>query len=475
MRRLFRFILAGIVITSSLLLPASAEDISLDAYLDFGSRYSVLGRMPSTSHSVGFTIPRTSATTPITMSTQSSLRSSVSFSPSLLTVTPNDLNSAFGGVAALYVSFYYGVSLSAGSSVDWSFVGSGFSASTWDATWQDGSATAHDASRFSVSAFTPGAAGYNSTGYIVSATANLDDGGYLSTFHLNRPNYSSNYITATALASGGGSLAGIRDLYLYVPSISLVITQSDETLVQLENIADSIIQSNSILSAFYGDVISLLNQLYSRTGDMLEAQNLANQYLSDLVTHVQSIDVSTSNIYNLLSTYLHYLQSISETADDIYAELQAFHSDFISKLDLLISTVQHESDDIQAKMEEIYQQLISWLDTQFSESVDPGFSDANGDLDQGIQDSDVIEQQWTGSLSDAWSDAGINDFSFDASLTTAFMWVSAWWSNLYNALGIYGAVIVVPPLVGVCMYVLGLFRSGALGRGHDGDSKGGSP
>lgn len=467
-RRLFSLFLAALLLGSFLILPASAEDTSLDGYMDFTTRYSISSSAPISSSSLGFTIPRSSATGSVTIYDSSTLRIYSRFSPSLIEVTPNDLNSAFGGASALYFSFYYGVD-QRGGTLEWDYAGSGLSASTWDAYWFDGSNVQHEVDSFSVSSFTPGTTGYNSPGYVVSARANLDDGGYLTSFSLLRDSYQTDYIYSTSRSSSGTSnVAFSSDLYLYVPSISFVITQSDETLVQLEEIAQGIVQNNSILSAFYGDVISILNSMYSRMGDMLSAQNLANQYLSSIATYLQSIDVTTSNVYSLLSTYLHYLQEIAETSEDILAELEIFHNDFMTKLDLLIATVSQESDDIQAKMEEIYEQLIQWLDSQFSQSVNDSFDSTNDDLSQGITDSEAIEQQWTGSLSDTWGDTGISNFAFDASLTSAFMWVSSWFSSIYNAFGIYGAVILLPSIVGLCMLLLGMLRSGRLtGRGGD--------
>lgn len=256
---------------------------------------------------------------------------------------------------------------------------------------------------------------------------------------------------------------------LYIPSASVVATESSADLEALENIADQISQNNAIMQAMYGDIMSALNAILEKTGSLEAAQEVANAYILQVVQQLQQLNSTSSSIYTLLSTYLHYLQQIAETAQDIKTELAAFHSDFMTKLDLLISTVSQESDDIQAKMEEIYEQLQAWLDSQFEQAIDEDFEQGNADLEQGIQNNDQIEQQWTGSLSDAWAQTGIDDFEFDAGFTSAFMWVSGWFSTFFNAFGVYSQILLFPAILGLAMLLLGMFRSGRLGsRGSSG-------
>lgn len=108
-------------------------------------------------------------------------------------------------------------------------------------------------------------------------------------------------------------------------------------------------------------------------------------------------------------------------------------------------------------------------DTGSGSGVDPNFGDRNEEFNQGIEDSESIEQEWTGSLSDAWAQTGIDDFAFDAGYTSAFMWVSSWFSTFFNAFGSYAQILLFPAIVGLCMLLLGMFRSGRLGgRGSSG-------
>lgn len=252
------------------------------------------------------------------------------------------------------------------------------------------------------------------------------------------------------------------DFNFYIPSASLVYTQSSADLDALESVADQIAEGNAIARAMYGDIMNALNALKDDT-------SLMSSYINDCLIYLNSIDNKTMNIYNLCASYLHNLADIAQTADDIEAELESFHTDFMSKLDLLISTITTESHDIQATMNSIYQQLIAWLESNFTEAINPELDSTNDDLNQGIANSEAIEQEWTGSLSDNWSAMHIDDFSFDSSFTSGFMWVSAWVTNIYNALGLYGSIIILPLIIGICKLLLGYFRFSGHGHSSGGD------
>lgn len=62
-----------------------------------------------------------------------------------------------------------------------------------------------------------------------------------------------------------------------------------------------------------------------------------------MLNKITSLDGNVSTLVALATQYLHYLESIATTSEDILAELQSFHADFITKLDLLTSTIVTES------------------------------------------------------------------------------------------------------------------------------------
>ena len=85
-----------------------------------------------------------------------------------------------------------------------------------------------------------------------------------------------------------------------IPSFQVISTEKSGDLAALENIADAITAQNDILSAMYGDILAVCNSIYSRTGDLLEAQQLANGYFQQVVQYVSQIQSTTADIYALL-------------------------------------------------------------------------------------------------------------------------------------------------------------------------------
>ena len=247
-------------------------------------------------------------------------------------------------------------------------------------------------------------------------------------------------------------------IFFYVPSFTIVAAETSAQLDALEEMADQIAQQNQLLQAMYGDIISLLQSIYTNTGDMEAALNLANQYLVSMSTYLQGILSKTDSIYQIMSTYMHYLQDISETADDIYAEFQSFHSDFLSKMSELVGVIQDESDDIQAKMEDIYQRLIAWLNSQFSSAANPGLSGNSQTVSGNIQQSNTISSQYTGSMTSQFSSLNLGSFAFATNMVTALTFVSTLWTSFYDNAGDYKIIILLPMYIGICLLVVGMAR-----------------
>ena len=452
MKRIVPLLVLASLVCSLFLVPVGAVDVTGSA--TFEVRYNDRNQAPAfRAVASGISIPRAGVTNE---SFSISDDDSSVYTLSIESVDTGAGNLGAQGAVGVYFSFYWNIRGTVSSVEGASYVTRGWSPYYYNENGQQVSI-----SDFEVT--TSAAVDNKSTNiYVFSANVPLDGGGTLTRFQALRPSYDSSGYYTTVYGDGTA-------LVLYVPSFSIVATEASADLEALENIADQISQNNAIMQAMYGDIMSALNAILEKTGSLEAAQEVANAYILQVVQQLQQLNSTSSSIYTLLSTYLHYLQQIAQTAEDIKAELAAFHSDFMTKLDLLISTVSQESDDIQAKMEEIYEQLQAWLDSQFEQAIDDDFEQGNTDLEQGIQNNDQIEQQWTGSLSDAWAQTGIDDFAFDAGFTSAFMWVSGWFSTFFNAFGVYSQILLFPAILGLAMLLLGMFRSGRLGsRGSSG-------
>lgn len=103
---------------------------------------------------------------------------------------------------------------------------------------------------------------------------------------------------------GSSSTTKIPEGRVYITSFRVISSGvSSAELGELENIASEIAASNDILNAMYGDILAVCNSIYSRLGDMLFAQQVANEYFQSIIPLIGNISTNTANIYNILGTY----------------------------------------------------------------------------------------------------------------------------------------------------------------------------
>ena len=110
------------------------------------------------------------------------------------------------------------------------------------------------------------------------------------------------------ISADGGSFTS----NLYVTSYRIVTTASNDVLDGLEGIVDAIVAQSSILSAFYGDIVEICNQIYQRLGDLQAAQEEANALFSNVITLLNSTNGKLDSINMAMSTYFELvLKSLS--------------------------------------------------------------------------------------------------------------------------------------------------------------------
>lgn len=209
-------------------------------------------------------------------------------------------------------------------------------------------------------------------------------------------------------------------------SIRMVATASSGDTEALKGIADAIVEGNQILSAMYGDILAVLNQIYQRTGSILETQRLANTYLVAIRDHLQSLNTTTEAIYALLG----------------------------AKFDLLISTLQTESDDIQAAIDKAVQDMIAYLDAVFSGAVGelPSVGDSLQDKSDALEDQ---ESQWQGSMTDNFDALQMGDFAFPTGIISGFGLLTSIFVQLWDKLGQYAAIYTFPLFLGIALLLIG--------------------
>lgn len=121
-----------------------------------------------------------------------------------------------------------------------------------------------------------------------------------------------------------------------ITNARIVGVASSAELDALESMASAIAEQNDILQAMYGDIVAICNSIYQKTGEMVEAQKLANQYFAAMVPILNDIKSLNSSIYSLLSTQFAALIAAVETAStDIQAAIAAQTAAIIAYLDAL--------------------------------------------------------------------------------------------------------------------------------------------
>lgn len=121
-----------------------------------------------------------------------------------------------------------------------------------------------------------------------------------------------------------------------ITNARIVGVTSSAELDALESMASAIAEQNDILQAMYGDIVAICNSIYQKTGEMVEAQKLANQYFAAMVPILNDIKSLNSSIYSLLSTQFAALIAAVETAStDIQAAIAAQTAAIIAYLDAL--------------------------------------------------------------------------------------------------------------------------------------------
>lgn len=100
---------------------------------------------------------------------------------------------------------------------------------------------------------------------------------------------------------------GYAECYIYVTSFRVVSTTSNAELDAIEDMASNIAAQNQILSQFYGDIVAVCNQIYSRLGDLQAAQEEANRLFSNVISLLNTTNGKLEAINMAMSTYFELL------------------------------------------------------------------------------------------------------------------------------------------------------------------------
>lgn len=187
-----------------------------------------------------------------------------------------------------------------------------------------------------------------------------------------------------------------------IPSFQVIATEKSGDLAALENIADAITAQNDILSAMYGDILAVCNSIYSRTGDMLQAQQLANEYFQQVIQKIAEIQSTTADIYSLLGNQFKLL-------------IDTINSGVVSVTDAIASA--------ELRLEQYLKPVIDYFNsleetTGESASKLPGHK---ADLDNAVSSSSGIDTNAEQGFSAIWSMIS----QFELLLVCVGMWLGA--------------------------------------------------
>lgn len=215
----------------------------------------------------------------------------------LKSLTLSDSLVPSGGISSLYLSFYYYATSTASSQ------NHAPSASDFLLRFRDTSTNSYSSSPVTVSLFAPATD-------VVSAS----DGVTVKARYTNSP---SSPIDSVILYNGSSdsstpsfffqSVSGSGSYAIMVTSFRVVSTASNAELDALENIASNIAAQNQIISQFYGDIVAVCNQIYSRLGDLQAAQEEANALFSNVIALLKTSNGKLEAINMAMSTYFELL------------------------------------------------------------------------------------------------------------------------------------------------------------------------
>lgn len=280
-----------------------------------------------------------------------------------------------------------------------------------------------------------------SSGYLLKGRFNIIDD-YYPTRNITLINSSATEAFTYSVSSSSSSS---QTVYFCVPSISLVIGNSSSELDSLEDIADSLAAQSEVMSQYYGDVMSLLNDLYNRLGDMQSVQELTNTYFATLIPLVESIDGNTAQIHSLLQTQFQFLRTLIAT----------------------------ESDDIQAAIAQQTEDLKAYFDTVFAGAVGD-MPEKSDDLETSVGDFSSAEQDYQSNASARFDELAASFNGFSGGTLSGITLASTLFTRVWDALGEYSIVYLYPLLLGLCLLLIGRLSRLSGGQSssekHRGDS-----
>lgn len=442
MRRVFACVVAVIVCASFLIVPASAaESTSTTMSFDWNRGGNII--------SGTFSVPRYDSSY-VGKRTMSELTAGSKYYTSVDQFAL-DVEQMYSGAVGMYISYYYNCDTSVGG--EWFYQNVDY-----DGFYTNDVGNAGSSPTVDFSTFTPASGTNPSQGFRMDVQFAGTPSLPISGLGVKRVGSA-----AQAYFVPAASTTTDCNFYLNVPSATVVGVASSDELTALEGMADQIAAQSEILNAMYGEIVSICNQIYQVCGDMVEAQNLTNQYFSQIIPILNSMNATTSNIYVLLQNQFALLLAAIQRES---GNLQDVIIDESGNIQTVLRT---ESEAIQDAIDQAVVDLIAYLDSVFQDAVGM-LPDQNASTDRLIDDLGNAEQSVILSIGDSLPEVLPSEPVFDSQLIAGFALVNTIFGMVWEKMGDFKFIYIFSLTLAIALLAVGrISRYAGVG------SRGGGP
>lgn len=189
-------------------------------------------------------------------------------------------------------------------------------------------------------------------------------------------------------------------------------------------------------------------------------------FFSDCIIYVNGSKVST--LSSDASGFFQFNDFIYSSASGVNSVDLVFIGDSVAKLDI----TDHLPASVESATVQVY--LKSWDISNFSFSTlseDDILNGYNDNAQDAMNQQDVLESEWTGSMTENFNNLSLSDFSFPTDAVNGFSLISGIFNDLWNAMGDFRIVYVFPLTLGVVLLLIGRLSRTSVkrssGRGDD--------
>lgn len=427
MKRVVALIAASLICASFLIVPASAaESVGSTMSFDWNRGGTII---PGT-----FSVPRYDSSY-VAKQSMSSLTGGNHYYTSVQEFAL-DVEQMYSGAVGMYISYYYNCDTSVGGEWVEQVV-------DYDGYYTNDVGASGTSPTVDFSYFTPASGTNPSQGFRMDVQFSGTPSLPISGLGVRRVS-----TAAQAYFVPAASTTTDCNFYLNVPSATIVGVASSDELTALEGMADQIAAQNEILNAMYGEIVAICNQIYQVCGDMVEAQNLTNQYFSQIIPILNTMNATTSNIYVLLQNQFALLLAAIERESGNLQDV------IIDESGNIQTVLRSESEAIQDAIDQAVLDLIAYLDSVFQGAVGdlPDQNATAGSIISGYGD---LESNFGLEIENSFSEVVPLEPVFDSQLIAGFALVNTIFGMVWEKMGDFKFIYIFSLTLALVLLTVG--------------------